>query len=137
MSGLDELETVSSKSDSSLSDAEDENRSITPQNVYLQPVIRLEGNLALNSNSEDDEIGDGLRTFHHQVYKTQPNSGQDEHVEGALKTESVTSGAHPKGSAPTQPFSSPTKVVTAGSASVSVERRRRKLPEIPKNKKRE
>lgn len=118
--GLDELETTSSKSDSSPSDGEDEeNRSITPQNAHLtQPVTRFDGTLSLNSNSEDDEIGDGLRTFHQpqlqskadQLDQTPGGSTSSQYTSSLLQSKAPTSGP--------------------------VERRRRKLPEIPKNKKR-
>lgn len=134
---LDELETTSSKSDSYPSDGEDDdNRSITPQNVHLQP-----GSLSLNSNSEDDEIGDGLRTYHPQT-----------HAEEATTTDQLHHATKPSSNqTPAQHYSSPvhskgptltTSIVTSptgngGGGAVPGERRRRKLPEIPKNKKRE
>lgn len=129
---LEELESShSSKSDSCPSDAEDEdNRSITPQNqsALLQTTNpRLDGTLSLNSNSEDDEIGDGLRTVHHQsVVPTDHLLGQTGTLQSTQEANIDEVALHGA-------------VKAGGSVALTgtVERRRRKLPEIPKNKKRE
>lgn len=153
--GLEELESQSSKSDSSPSDAEDDdNRSITPQNVILQPahlqatttttttsIPRLDGGTL--SNSEDDEIGDGLRTFHHH-----PHPHQHHHPLPQAILTGDNNGTGKGEIVPPTPFSpshSSSTTVTSGQKltnggggvpGLTVERRRRKLPEIPKNKKR-
>lgn len=122
---LEELDTTSSRSDSSPSDGEDEdNRSITPQNVHLQPVARLEGALSLNS-SEDDEIGDGLRTTYH-------------HHTGTTELDQIYRASECHGHQTPPQYDSPVNggCKTPTAATGPVERRRRKLPEIPKNKKR-
>lgn len=148
--GLDEESSShSSKSDSSPSDdgEDDDNRSITPQNLHhaksppphliLQPTTLSSSSAAtsylplaqhppsLNNSSEDDEIGDGLRTTigygHHRgadASATKTAAGQT----------TGTSTEYGGGNA----VNSPQKHM----AVVPVERRRRKLPEIPKNKKR-
>lgn len=130
---LEELESShSSKSDSCPSDAEDEdNRSITPQNqsALLQTTNpRLDGTLSLHSNSEDDEIGDGLRTFHHQSVVPTDHSlpGQTGTLQSSQEANIDEAALHGAAKA-------------GGSVALTgtVERRRRKLPEIPKNKKRE
>ena len=109
--GLDELETTSSKSDSSPSDNEDdENRSITPRNAHLEPL-----QVTSVVGSEDDEIGDGLRTFHV--------------AHGESGAESVRQTG-PSVTLPSAGGKETHNVTGTG------ERRRRKLPEIPKNKKR-
>lgn len=115
----------SSSSSSSPSDEEEDRRSITPQNVTQAAHLSIplvDGALSLASNSEDDEIGDGLRTFHHH--------GPQQQTAGVLKSASnqITT--------PQQQYSPSHGPTLKQQTTVPVERRRRKLPEIPKNKKR-
>lgn len=72
--------------------------------LNIKPTLNLKSNNNSNNNDEDDEIGDGLRTI-------QPTTNIHTHLSNHLeRTNSL-------------PF-----------IPGQVERRRRKLPEIPKNK---
>lgn len=116
MPGLDEESSHSSKSDDSHSEADDDDCA-TPTSQLQQPksLTLVQTNNILLSNSEDDEIGDGLRT----------------HI--PAPTANSTTGTVEQ---PHATFNAPNSLTKTIASQPGGERRRRKLPEIPKNKKR-